>query len=116
MQLDEGRMRMNPYLRKPWKTKSRRRQTATFSLCLIVGGGFSYFLIQVILLEVIHAALCGGSLALLLFLMANCCVYFKMSRVQALNETIADVSQNYVREMEQFIKEDQKNLASSAQG
>ena len=72
---------MNPYLKKPWKTKSRRRLMATFSLCLIIGGGLSYFLIQMMNLDVLEAALCGGALALLLFLMTNCCVYFKMSRV-----------------------------------
>ena len=43
-QLDVARMRMHPYLQKPWKSKSRKRQMATVAICLAIGGGLSYFL------------------------------------------------------------------------
>ena len=91
---------MNPYLQKPWKSKSRKRQMATLAICLSIGGGLSYFLMHFVKMELLVAALCGAALCLVLFLMATFCVCFKASRVQALNETIAEVAQNFVREVD----------------
>ena len=73
---------------------------ATVAICLSVGAGLSYFLMQVVKMGLRDAALCGAALILVIFLMANFCVCFKTSRVQALNETIADVAQNFVREVD----------------
>ena len=76
----------------------------SFAFSLIFGGGLSYFLIQVALLSLRDAALGGAGLFLVLFLIANCCVWFKASRVQALNETIANVASNFIREIDQIIR------------
>jgi len=76
---------------------------AAFGLSLMFGGGFSYFTMQVLLLELWEAALCGAALSLVLFLIANFCVCFKASRVQDLNQTIAEVSADYVNEIEEVI-------------
>ena len=54
-------------------------------------------------MELAEAALSGAALCLVLFLLANFCVCFKASRVQALNEAISDVSQNFVREVDQCL-------------
>ena len=85
-------MRMHPYLKKPWRTKSKKRLMATFTIHLIIASGFSYFLIEGVKFELLEAALIGAGLFLVLFLMANFCVWFKASRVQALNETISIVA------------------------
>ena len=85
-------MRMHPYLKKPWRTKSKKRLMATFTIHLIVASGFSFFLISGLEFEFLEAALIGAGLFLILFLMANFCVWFKASRVQALNETISIVA------------------------
>ena len=85
-------MRMHPYLKKPWRTKSKKRLMATFTIHLIVASGFSFFLISGLEFELLEAALIGAGLFLILFLMANFCVWFKASRVQALNETISIVA------------------------
>ena len=74
---------------------------ATVAICLAIGGGLSYFLQSVPEMELGYATLSGAFLFLVLFLLANFCSCFKASRVQALNETIAEVSQNFVREIEQ---------------
>ena len=76
---------------------------ATVAICLAIGGGLSYFLMQVVKMELAEAALSGAALCLVLFLLANFCVCFKASRVQALNEAISDVSQNFVREVDQCL-------------
>ena len=73
---------------------------ATMAICLAIGGGLSYFLMTVLKTQLVIAALCGAALFLILFLLANFCSCFKASRVQALNETIADVSHNFVREID----------------
>ena len=80
-ELDVARMRMHPYLSKPWKSKSRKRQMATLTFCLTIGGGLSYFLMQILKVELLIAALCGAALCLVLLLMATFCVCFKASRV-----------------------------------
>ena len=103
-ELDQGRMRMHPYILKPWRTNSKRRLMAKLSLCLIFGSGLSYFLMQVLKMGWLEAVLCGGALFLVLFLMVNFCVCFKASRVQALNETISEVSQNFAREIDTIMK------------
>ena len=77
---------------------------AKLSLCLIFGSGLSYFLMQVLKMGWLEAVLCGGALFLVLFLMVNFCVCFKASRVQALNETISEVSQNFAREIDTIMK------------
>ena len=43
--LDVGRMRMHPYLQRPWKSKNRKRLMGTLGLSLMFGGGLSYFTI-----------------------------------------------------------------------
>ena len=97
-------MRMHPYLSKPWRSKSRRRILASFSLSLIIGGGFSYFLMQVLLLELTEAVLCGAALCLAIFLISNFCVCFKASHVQDLNKTIANVAEDYVDEVDGIVQ------------
>mmetsp|Transcript_44955 Transcript_44955/g.59657 ORF Transcript_44955/g.59657 Transcript_44955/m.59657 type:complete len:104 (+) Transcript_44955:224-535(+) len=97
-----GRMRMHPYVRKPWQAKSRKRLLASFSLSLIIGGGFSYFLMQVLFLELSGAALCGVALSMTIFLISNCCACFKASHVQDLNKTIASVATDFVHEVDQI--------------
>lgn len=91
---------MHPYLRKPWQTKSRKRKLASISLSLIIGGGFSYFLMQVLVFELRDAALCGAALSLVIFMISNFCVCFKASHVQDLNKTIASVATDFVHEMD----------------
>lgn len=78
-------MRMHPYLNKPWKTKTKKRLLSSFALALIIGGGFSYFLMQVVFLDLTAAALSGAALSLAIFLISNFCVCFKASHVQDLN-------------------------------
>ena len=98
--LDVGRMRMHPYLQKPWRSKNRKRLMGTLGLSLMFGGAFSYFTMQVFFLQMWEAALCGGALSFILFLIANFCVCVKASRVQDLNSTIAEVSADYANEFE----------------
>lgn len=89
---------------------------ATVAICLAIGGGLSYFLQSVMQMKLAYATLSGAFLFLVLFLMANFCSCFKASRVQALNETIAEVSQNFVREIEQaqFASDPEKKGGSNS--
>ena len=102
-------MRMNPYLRKPWKSKNKTRLIADFSLALIIGGGLSYFLITMVMPDdILGAAFSGAALFLVIFGVMNFCVCIRASRVQALNETIEDVSKDFVREVDQIIRRNQR--------
>ena len=103
--LDLGRSKMLPYMNKPWSSKSNKRRFASFSLCAIFGSGFSYFLMQVPKWKSRDAILCGAALTLILFLIFNFCVCIRASRVQDLNNTISEVAQDLVREVDQIIHE-----------
>ena len=100
---------MHPYLEKPWQRKNKTRLLATFSLSLFFGCGFSYLLHSVLFLDLWAAAICGAFLVILIFIIANFCSYFKASRVQALNDTIEKVATDFVREMDFFVKTEQRN-------
>lgn len=108
-------MRMHPYLKKPWQSKTKKQLMATFSLCLIIGSGFSYFLMAVVKLRLTASALCGSALCLLIFLILNFCSFFKAGKMQDLNETMEQVSNDFVREIDAIIKHEQKLQGSGDQ-
>ena len=105
-------MRMHPFLKKPWQSKTKRQIMATFSLCLIVGSGFSYFLMVVFRLNLTGAALSGTALCLLIFLFVNFCSCFKAGRMQDLNETMERVSIDFTREIDTIIKHERQQTTA----
>ena len=61
-------------------------------------------------MQVRDAILLGVALGLVIFLVANFCSCFNASRVEELNSTIADVANDYEKEVQCFVEESQRRV------